>query len=487
MDFKKILSNRKFRYGSFATAFTAAFLAIIVLLNVILSVVVEKFPINIDLTENSVFMLTDDSIDYLETLEKDVTITVLADEKNFTSYGGYYTQAIEVINKYQQYSDRVTVKYVDLVKNPTFVTNYPDLEMVNYDILVECGERSKVVKLTDLFNIATSSYYQYIASSKAEQVMTSAIMGVVSDERIKVAVATGHEEYSDVGLVALLEQNNYDIVKVDLNAEAIPEDTDMLLIIAPVKDYDKEILDKIDAFMINGEQYGKKMFYAADSTQAALPNLEAYLAEWGIEVGDNVVFETNNSNVLYYSPYYALVDYVDESFSEKFVGKDGRMTLPFSRPLSLLFDEKNGFSTRVLLQFSEDSGILPESAGNGENYVPTEEDICGPIPGMVISTKAKYVDLQALKSHLVVIGTVSALDEYTLQSTSVTNGEYIINMFNTLCERRDVISIAPKVIGSTELNITAGQAYILLFIFVILLPLIVLITGLVIWFKRRNK
>jgi ABC-type uncharacterized transport system involved in gliding motility auxiliary subunit len=106
---------------------------------------------------------------------------------------------------------------------------------------------------------------------------------------------------------------------------------------------------------------------------------------------------------------------------------------------------------------------------------------------MVISTKAKYVDLQALKSHLVVIGTVSALDEYTLQSTSVTNGEYIINMFNTLCERRDVISIAPKVIGSTELNITAGQAYILLFIFVILLPLIVLITGLVIWFKRRNK
>ena len=120
-------------------------------------------------------------------------------------------------------------------------------------------------------------------------------------------------------------------------------------------------------------------------------------------------------------------------------------------------------------------------------YVPTEKDICGPIPGMVISTKAKYVDLQALKSHLVVVGTVSALDEYTLQSTSVTNGEYIINMFNTLCERRDVISIAPKVIGSTELNINAGQAYILLFIFVILLPLIVLITGLVIWFKRRNK
>lgn len=485
MDFKKILSNRKLRYGSFATAFTAAFLAIIVLLNVILSVVVEKFPISIDLTENSIFMLTDDSIDYLKTLDKDVTITVLADEKTFSSNGGYYTQAVEVINKYQQYSDHVTVRYVDLVKNPTFTTNYPDLEMYNYDILVESGERTKVVKLTDLFNIATSQYYQYIASSKAEQVMTSAIMGVVSDNLIKVAVATGHEEYSEIGLVSLLEQNNYEIVNVDLNTEDIPEDTDLLMVLAPMKDFDKEVLGKLDTYLINEENYGKKMFYAADASQPSLPNLEAFLAEWGIGVGTSVVFETNNSNVLYYSPYYALVDYVDTDFAEKFAGKDARVTLPFSRPLTQLFTEKNGFMTSVLLQFSESTGILPEDAG--ENYVPTDKDICGPIPGMIVSAKTRYVNMEAYQSHMIAIGTVSALDEYTLQSTSVANGEYLINMFNILCEREDVISIAPKTIGSTELNITAGQAYLLLFIFMILLPVTVLVAGLVIWMRRRNK
>ena len=485
MDFKKILSNRKLRYGSFATAFTAAFLAIVVLLNVILSVVVEKFPISIDLTENSVFMLTDDSIDYLKTLEKDVTITVLADEKTFASNGGYYTQAVEVINKYQQYSDHVTVRYVDLVKNPTFTTNYPDLEMYNYDILVESGNRTKVVALTDLFNIATSQYYQYIASSKAEQVMTSAIMGVVSDNLIKVVVATGHEEYSDIGLVSLLEQNNYDISTIDLNTEAIPEDTDLLMVLAPMKDFDNEVLEKLDTYLINEENYGKKMFYAADASQPALPNLEAFLAEWGIGVGESIVFETNNSNVLYYSPYYALVDYVDTTFAESFTGKDARVTLPFSRPLTQLFTEKNGFITSVLLQFSESTGILPEDAG--ENYVPTDEDICGPIPGMIVSAKTRYVNMDAYQSHVIAIGTISALDEYTLQSTSVTNGEYLINVFNTLCEREDVISIAPKTIGSTELNITAGQAYLLLFVFVIILPVAVLAAGLIIWLRRRNK
>ena len=35
MDFKKILSNRRLRYGSFATVFSVAFLAVIILINVI--------------------------------------------------------------------------------------------------------------------------------------------------------------------------------------------------------------------------------------------------------------------------------------------------------------------------------------------------------------------------------------------------------------------------------------------------------------------
>ena len=181
MDFKKILSNRRLRYGSFATVFSVAFLAVIILINVICSVLVEKYPINIDLTEDSVFMLTDDSIDYLKTLDKDVSITVLADEAVFTSYGSYYTQAVEVINKYAQYSNHVTVNYVDIVKNPTFTADYPDLDLNMYDILVVCGDKSRVVSVSDLFNIQTSSYTSYIASSKAEQTVASAFMAVATD------------------------------------------------------------------------------------------------------------------------------------------------------------------------------------------------------------------------------------------------------------------------------------------------------------------
>lgn len=84
-------------------------------------------------------------------------------------------------------------------------------------------------------------------------------------------------------------------------------------------------------------------------------------------------------------------------------------------------------------------------------------------------------------------GTVSALESYILQSTSVTNGEYFTNLFNLVTERDDVISIAPKTLNSTELNINAQQAYTLLIIFMVVLPLVVLVTGLVIWLRKRNK
>lgn len=485
MDLKKILSNRKLRYGSFATAFTAGFLAVIILLNVICSVLVEKYPINIDLTEDSIFMLTDESIDYLKTLDKDVNITVLADEAEFTSYGGYYTQAVEVINKYAQYSNHVTVTYVDLIKNPTFTANYPDLSLTSYDILIECGDRNKIVFATDLFNIQTQNYSSYIASSKAEQVMTSAIMAVASDRIVKVAITSGHDEYTSSGLPDLLTQNNFELVTVDMNTEDIPEDVDVVVMIAPMKDFEEDILKKLDTFLSNNDNYGKNFIYFADTTQPALPNIEAFLEEWGITVGSSVVFQTDNSKIMNYSPYFSLVDYVDTTYAENFTSKDSYVTLPFSRPLSQAFTEKNSFRTSVLLQFGSQSGIRPEDAD--DTYSPSANDVSGPIPGMIASSKIRYVNTDAYESRVIVCGTLSAVSSYILQSTSVTNGEYFTNLFNLITARDDVISISPKTIDSTTLNINAQQAYTLLAIFMFILPLTVLVTGLVIWFRRRNK
>ena len=46
-------------------------------------------------------------------------INILNSKDSFESGGQYYVQAAAIIENYSKYSSRVTVNYVDLVKNPT--------------------------------------------------------------------------------------------------------------------------------------------------------------------------------------------------------------------------------------------------------------------------------------------------------------------------------------------------------------------------------
>ena len=62
---KKVFGSRRLRYGSVATALSAGFLVVIILINVIASVVMEKYPLKIDLTKDDVYGITQESKDYI--------------------------------------------------------------------------------------------------------------------------------------------------------------------------------------------------------------------------------------------------------------------------------------------------------------------------------------------------------------------------------------------------------------------------------------
>lgn len=75
-----ILKNRRLRMGSFATALTVVFIAVLIILNMIVSAISERFPVQLDLTTGKIYELSDETIEYLRTVEKDVNIYVLATE-----------------------------------------------------------------------------------------------------------------------------------------------------------------------------------------------------------------------------------------------------------------------------------------------------------------------------------------------------------------------------------------------------------------------
>ncbi|MCI8622625.1 MAG: GldG family protein [Provencibacterium sp.] len=486
MNLKEAFHSRRFKYGALSTAISAIFIVLIIIFNVVASLLTEKFPLTIDLTPNSAFKLSQESVDFIRGLEKPVSITVLTNEKNLESSGDLYTSQIKsVIDQYSQYNSNISTSYVDIVKDPTFVTQYADLNLRYNDVLITCGSKSRKLSLSGMFNIATNQYtgQQSIRSSKAEQMMTSAIMGVTSDSNIKVAFLTGHEEIELDAFEELLTQNNFEVSQLNLTAEEIDPSIDVLFMLAPERDPDLEQLEKLDTFLKNDQQYGKVLFYAANAEQPATPNLNAFLNDWGISVGEGSVIETNATRIFNYNPYFCTVEFTSEDYTDE-VNTSITTSMPFGRPLEVLYEAQSGFQTSTLLSYSDTAAVVP--VGAAQDWQPSAEDLHS-IPALVRSTYVRYDGLTPLESHVFVASAASAFEGALINSKSVSNADYYLQLLNIVTERSDVISIAPKELGGSELGITQFQATLISSILIYILPLAIVVAGLVVWIRRRHK
>ena len=141
-----ILKNRRLRMGSFATALTVVFIAVLIILNMIVSAISERFPVQLDLTTGKIYELSDETIEYLRTVEKDVNIYVLATEDSFGSPNEYYLQACETIKKFPQYNSRIKVQFIDLAKDPAFESKYSSYSMAPEISCWSVGARFRLSK-----------------------------------------------------------------------------------------------------------------------------------------------------------------------------------------------------------------------------------------------------------------------------------------------------------------------------------------------------
>ncbi len=477
--FKNYFKNKRKRRGAISTSIAVLAIIITILINMGASALDNKYSLSLDLTKNHSFKLTDQSKDFIKNIDKDITITVLSNEEKFTANGDYFVQANSVINDYDKNSNKIEVKYVDLDDNPTYVNNYPNEKLNANSIVVSCGERYKVVTVQDLFNIQSSYYGAVITASEAEQAMTSAIMYVLNDNPTKISIISGYGESDSSAFVSLLIKNNYEVTDIDIVSQDIPTDSAMAILFAPDRDYDSEGISKLEKYLNNDGNFGKNLFVVLNPQNSNQENLNKFLESWNIKVSDGLVFDVNSKNLLVSgSPYYAKHEYVDEEFATGVSNKNIAISIPFAKPLEIL-DTNN---VRTLLQSSETSGVRPNSAD--ENWEPEDSDINGPIPSMVLSNKSNEA---GNNSSVTVVASETAFDPQILSRTALNNSSYFINSVNIITNREDTgITIESKTITGDELSITAFQVTVISAIFVIIIPLAILITGLIIWIRRKN-
>ena len=475
---KKQPLSRRQKYLYLSSATTVLLVAALILINLLISLAGKYYPMTLDLTPEKAFELTEESKGYIQDLPQKVSIQVMESEENFISGGEYFVQANSVLHQYDLYSDQIQLSYVDLLENPSLAGNYENVQMG--DIIVSSEERSRKINSNDLFEIESASYYgKYITSSKAEQVMTSAIMGVVSESQVNTVILTGHGEQYPQEFAALLQNNNINVSAISPAAEEIPENTDLILWVAPTADPDKVVLDRLDAFL--SEKPGRTLLYFADTTQPELPAVEEFLNKWGISVEPSSVIETDKQKIVNVNPYFSTIELLGTPLTDTMKDPSVPMTMPFARPLKNVFETNMDRSTQLLFTSSETASLIPYNLTEEqlENWEPEEY---GPFPLAILSEQS----FEDGKSRVAAFGSSVSLSGSLLTSSSFSNSDYYLSVINTLTERDDVISIESKVLGGKELGLNTAQAFIIGSFFMIVLPIIVLCGGIYVWLKRRN-
>lgn len=518
---KKKVNRKVLKHTTMATVLSVFFIAIVVMINIVASIIFDRYPLTIDLTENSKYSISQESIDYVKAIDSEITVTVLAEEEAFSAVNEYTVQAQELLRRYREYNSNIEVKYVDLLKNPEIKSDYPDVTLKDYDILFETyvtdeetGEkfqRVKVVTLTDMVSWNTEFLSQFesyygdinafsetygavnvvaayggaIVGSSAEQALTSALMSITDPNPVDVAILTGRDEATDLGsFKRLLSANGYNLTTIDITTEEIPGNIDLIIVPAPKKDYLDTEIKKLSDFLINGGSLEKDMIYIASVKQAQTPNIDEFLVEYGIKIPQAIVYENDSTHVyadLQTQTYINIADVVSENYLQDINTDSLLLAVMNARPIELLFEEQNMMVTEKFL------------TSTNQGYTFDYEDFDEPLSKgeqiyLAVSSKAVFIGEDTAYSNLCVISSEEFLNDTFLSGVQFQNGEYIISLLNGITRKASTgFVVETKTVLGNTFDLTEKQASILKWTFQAIIPLAVLIIGLIVHKRRKNK
>ena len=488
-SFKAFLKSRKARHGSLAIVIVAVVVAIVIVLNVICGLLVDRFPdLKLDLTANQSFALQDDTIDYVSHLNKDVTLNVLMPENEVENQGTYFIQAKNLIDKIKSNSNgKIDIKYIDLTSNPTFTSNYPNIDWSggnNYFMLVECGKQYKALKVEDCFEYDESTYSYYgqyqFTGTTIEQAVVTAILNVTADDKVVVDMIKGNNEQDYSALKTLLENNAYEVNEISLVTQDIDDNAEFIMIYAPSVDLDESAVDKISEWLDNDGKYGRTLIYVPCDEKVDTPNIDALLDKWGMQVDDGFVFETNTDYLISGSTPYAFITDYSDYYKDNL--KNSKIPVVVSYAHDIII--KDSEMAHSLLITSDKAGVQPYDYDENWNY---QDAITG--EPLNIAAEGVKTNNDEKSSKVVVFGSPSMFRENIMSYNSYNNSAYFMNVVNTIADKDDNgITIESKSLESAELGVTdVTTQSVMIAIFVVILPAAILIAGLIVWLRRRNR
>jgi ABC-type uncharacterized transport system involved in gliding motility auxiliary subunit len=365
--------------------------------------------------------------------------------------------------------------------------------------------------------------------SDREQELTNTLIKVTTGRQPKAYFVQGHGERDTIGndrtgyanVIELLKRDNYTVDKVVLAQmpEGVPADASVLIVAGPAADYLQPEVDAIRTYLRRG---GKALFMidpVVGEASRPLPNLEGLLKEWGITLGQDVVIDASGMGKLLGAgaEVPVVATYPSHPVTDNF---DLLTAFPLARSVkgeagvelgtantqnvlqtserswsesdikSLLsgkvgIDEKSGDvrgPITIALSLAMDAPDAPASAAAAD-AATADKPADGSKPADVAKSAAGADAARKPQMRIMVVGDSDFASNAAAGIQG--NADLFVNMNNWLTQQEDLISIHPRDAGDRRITMTADQQRNLLWLSLLIIPGLILGSGVYTWSKRR--
>lgn len=425
-----------------------------------------------DVTDQKLYSITDDTREYLDSLDQDVTIYVLSAKDDADDI------LKKTLTNYEEGSDHITVTYIDPTVNPNFAAQYTDQSVSANSLFVVSGDRSTVISYDDIYEYGTDSsgYYSTVTGYDGEGQITSALQYVTREDMPVFYELTGHDETEISGdFLDVLTKANIELESLDLlQNDAVPADCAALIINGPQSDLSEDDYNKIAAYLEAGGSLFATLDYAAYDQ---LDRYQKLLADYGISSPGGIVADLDHS-YYYQNPYYLLPYVASTDVTGDLTGYSS-VFAPFMVGLQVSDDDTYTYTT---ILSTSDSAVAKTHYSQATSYEAEEGDVEGSFIGGLSLTTGQG-------GQIYVFGATLMFTDAANDIVSGRNAELFSGVVNGLLAEEDssqTVVIPVKDYSVSTLTVSANAVLIYGLLWGMLIPIVLIITGIVIWARRRR-
>jgi len=450
---------RQTKYAAYAATYILVVIAVIVVVNVL----ADRYNKSYDATANKRYSLSEQTAKIVKGLKQDATITYFNQSTRFRD-------GKDLLEEYKNLSPKVKVQYVDPDKDPqqaraAGIRNFGTA-------IVRIGDKKEEAK------------------SMTEEGITGAFIRDLKSNARTVCFVTGSGEHqiddSDregfSQFKQLLAKDDYETKSVDLlQKPEVPNDCTTLVVAGPTRNYVQPEVDALKKYV----EDGGRAFFMLDpplkmgrSDIADNDALTSLLQSWGVTVDKDLILDLSPVGQIFgLGPQVALVSNYS---SQPIVSEIKRTATGF--PLARSIQIKNGDKTSVEKLFdSSTSSLATTNLSSDRISVQDPKNKKGPLTMAAAGTY--NTGKPNSQGRFVVIGSSGWAANRFLGFNG--NSDLALNSVNWLSSDEDLISIRPKPPENRRVSMTQRQFNAVLVTSQFILPLIVVVAGFGVWWKRR--